>query len=340
MQYNSNLNDFISINALPPFDNWNEAADFLDVKFVNGGAQEAVKKFLAPTKQTPPTTAPAPVDLFKLFAEGLQPYINGKVDQEQVIELIKQHAKPHTAKTEIFINDEKRAEVEGRQHYQFEKVLRIMSAKRNVYLYGNAGTGKTQLAENAALALGKDFYCISVCSQSTKSDLMGFMNAGGTYTPTLFRKCYEEGGVFLIDEIDNGNPNILACMNSALANGYCAFPDKMVKRHPDTLIIASANTFGTGANRVFVGRNQLDAATLNRFIQVEINYDEALEIEIFGDIAKPIQKIRKNLKEERAIVSMRNIGNALELMKVGFTQEEAIQICVIDTIPENLRSRC
>jgi hypothetical protein len=43
------------------------------------------------------------------------------------------------------------------------------------------------------------------------------------------------------------NPNILGILNSALSNGYMAFPDKQVARHKDFVAIATANTFGAGA---------------------------------------------------------------------------------------------
>jgi MoxR-like ATPase len=69
----------------------------------------------------------------------------------------------------------------------------------------------------------------------------------------------------------------LVAFNSALANGICDFPDGPVRAHADFRAIAAANTFGRGADRQYVGRNQLDAATLDRFAVVEFDYDAALE---------------------------------------------------------------
>lgn len=274
-----------------------------------------------------------------IIAEAIAPYMKptpATIDENKVIELIKKFAP--VKEIQIKTND-KTNTVPGAQHEKFETVLKMIGAGLNLYLYGPAGTGKTQLAETAAQALNKRFCCISVCSQSTKSDLLGFIGATGNYVKSLFREAYENGGVFLIDEIDNGNPNVLAVLNSALANGYCAFPDGMIKRSPDFICIAAANTFGTGANREYVGRNQLDAATLNRFVQIEVNYDENLETQIFGDIAKDVQTIRRKLKGERVIVSMRNILNASKLESAGYSRKEAIQLAVINTIPENLKSK-
>jgi cobaltochelatase CobS len=41
-------------------------------------------------------------------------------------------------------------------------------------------------------------------------------------------------------------------------------------------IVATANTFGTGADRVYVGSLQIDGATLDRFAFLEWPYDEGL----------------------------------------------------------------
>ena len=93
-------------------------------------------------------------------------------------------------------------------------------------------------------------------------------SAQGTIVSTEFRKAYENGGLFLFDEIDASMPGAILAFNAALANNFMDFPDKKVPRHKDFYCIAAANTFGSGADRQYVGRNQLDAASLDRFIDV------------------------------------------------------------------------
>lgn len=163
------------------------------------------------------------------------------------------------------------------QHYKFGELLSVIKCRLNALLVGPAGSGKTSGAHNVAGHLKLEFYSISVGLQTTKSEFFGYMNADGKYVPTLFRKAFEKGGIFLLDEMDAGNANVITSINQALANDYCAFPDKMVKKHKDFVVVASANTYGTGANRDYVGRNQLDAATLDRFMVIEWGYDEELE---------------------------------------------------------------
>jgi cobaltochelatase CobS len=318
-----NIKDYVIENNLPAFiETWEQVTDLTGVKLEDLPIDKKVKSSQS---------------LEQSIAQAIAPFIKAPgLDEKKVIELIKLYA---PVKEISITQGEVKTTVAGMQHENFEKVLKMISAGLNLYLYGPAGTGKTQLAENCAIALNKEFYCISVCAQSTKSDLLGFIGATGNYVSTLFRNAYENGGVFLIDEIDNGNPNVLAVLNACLVNGYCAFPDGMIKRHADFICIAAANTFGTGADRSYVGRNQLDAATLNRFVQVEINYDENLELTIFGPVAKKVQAIRAKMKSERVIVSMRNISNMCKLIAAGFSAEESLQLAVINTIPENLRSK-
>jgi cobaltochelatase CobS len=53
---------------------------------------------------------------------------------------------------------------------------------------------------------------------------MGYMDAHGKLVRTLLREAYEHGGVFLLDEIDAGNPGVLTVLNALLANGQVGFP--------------------------------------------------------------------------------------------------------------------
>ena len=51
------------------------------------------------------------------------------------------------------------------------------------------------------------------------------------------------------------------------------------QRHERSYILAAANTFGRGGDQMYVGRNALDAATLDRFVlsTIHVTYDTALE---------------------------------------------------------------
>ncbi|MGH3953502.1 MAG: AAA family ATPase [Mycobacterium sp.] len=177
----------------------------------------------------------------------------------------------------VVVRDGERTEIEGTTHPRLGDVVMAVSAGEHVMMVGPAGTGKSTIAEQAATSLNMSSYSISLSPQTPASALLGYMQAAGEYVRTLFREAYENGGVFHFDEVDNAHPSVLAVINAGLANGHMAFPDGMVKRHEKFRTVASANTYGRGANRQYVGRQQLDAATLDRFSVITIDVDEALE---------------------------------------------------------------
>lgn len=165
----------------------------------------------------------------------------------------------------------------GLRHNMFEEILKYIAADISIILVGAAGSGKTQIAVQCAELLKKKHYSISVNEHTSKTDFLGYMDANGKMVKTNFRRAYEEGGVFIIDEIDCANPNILTIINSALSNGFCPFPDGMVSRHKDFICICTANTFGEGESVHYIGRNALDAATRDRFATIFVDYDSNIE---------------------------------------------------------------
>jgi MoxR-like ATPase len=168
----------------------------------------------------------------------------------------------------------------------FERVLKLVACGENVLIVGPAGCGKTHLVEQVAKSLGRRFGMLSGSAGASESQIMGWLlpSDGGRfdYQPSEFIECYEGGNsIFLFDEYDAFDGNMLLCANSALANGHITVPQRIgnqrVNRGENVGIIATANTFGTGADPIYSGRNQLDGATLDRFIVVEMSYDQSLE---------------------------------------------------------------
>jgi cobaltochelatase CobS len=236
----------------------------------------------------------------------------------------------------------------GVQHEKFETLLKVVANRINVMMVGPAGSGKTHAGSSVAKALGLSFHSISVGQQTSKVDFLGYMDAHGNYVSTHFRKAYENGGVFLIDEIDAGNPNVITIINAATANHQCAFPDKMVDKHDDFIVIAAANTFGRGADRKYVGRNQLDAATLDRFVVIEWDYDRKLEREIGVDEKwlEFVQDVRKAVEKLniRHVVSPRASINGSKMLAAGIPRNEVEDMVIwkgldkasVETIKNNL----
>jgi hypothetical protein len=211
----------------------------------------------------------------------------------------------------------------GKQHYQLPTLIQILATKLNVYVVGPAGAGKTHSAIQAAKAFDVPFHFTGAVASEFK--LTGFIDAQGRIVSTEFRKAFENGGLFLFDEIDASYPQAVLAFNAALANDYMDFPDKRVQRHEKFYCIAAANTYGQGADRQYIGRNQLDAASLDRFVFLDWNYDENLERDLAGNQkwSDYVQKVRKYAAEQkiRHVISPRASIFGAKLLASGISRE-------------------
>jgi len=166
-------------------------------------------------------------------------------------------------------------------HEVFYSLFKWLSLGENVALIGPAGSGKTSAVRAAADLLGLDYYSVGACQ--TPYELTGFISASGDRVETSFSRFCQNGGVFLFDELDGSSPKALTVLHEALDNRRLTLPGgESIELHPSCLIVASANTWGRGADRTYVGRNALDGATLDRFVQLAMGYDEVFESAILG----------------------------------------------------------
>jgi len=167
-------------------------------------------------------------------------------------------------------------------HYQLTQVLAWLRADVPIWLWGAPGAGKTHMGRQLADCLSVKCYTMSIDETTTANKLLGFQNlVSGAFVEGWLYEPYKDGGLVVIDEIDTGNPGIIAGLNALLANDYYMFPNgETLKRHDQFRVIACANTNGTGAIAGYTARQRLDAATLNRFAVVECLYDEGLELQL------------------------------------------------------------
>ena len=220
----------------------------------------------------------------------------------------------------------KTKQIEGLFHKKFEQILKIVGQKIPLLLVGPAGSGKNHTLEQVAKALDLDFYFSNSITQEYK--LTGFIDANGTYHETEFYKAFTKGGLFFFDELDASCAESLIIINAALANGYFDFPNGRANAHENFRVVAAANTFGNGADMIYVGRNQLDGATLDRFATIEFDYDENIEKTICTDkeLYNFIIDIRNAIKKRRLrfVVSMRATINASKMLLAGIDKETII----------------
>ena len=206
-----------------------------------------------------------------------------------------------------------------------------------MFLYGPTGCGKSHICEQVAEALNLPFAFVSCTAGMSEGVLTGRLLPTGDsgkfeYVISEFVNVYENGGVFLLDEIDAADPNVLLIVNSALANGHMAVPNRpenpYAKRHPDFICVAAANTVGTGADRMYSGRNKLDDATMDRFRigKTLMNYDSEVESQLC-----PNDRLRNRLiayreginanRLERAM-STRFMKDAHDMVEAGWDQKD------------------
>ena len=192
---------------------------------------------------------------------------------------------------------------------EFPEIIKRASQRINVALVGPAGCGKTHVAALVAKALDMNFGSLSISFGMPRSDLLGQfvpLGKGGAfkYAPSNFVNIYEGGGLFLLDEGDNGDPNTLGVLNQALSNDGFYIPGRIgnhyVKRHPDFVCIMAMNTYGQGADMKYVGRAQLDAATLDRFKVGTVTMDYSAKVEealVNAKVLRWGRKIRRNIEK-------------------------------------------
>jgi cobaltochelatase CobS len=301
------------------------------------------------------TTRPAPADAADALRDALEALGVGgrddvlraeveaiRADLEALAEVVTEGTRPEVRIT-FTGTDPRDVKLPDVHHPALPTLIGLLRVGANVLLVGPAGTGKSTLAEQAAEVLEIPFHAMPVGPNTPTSKLWGYQDANGTTHRTGLREAYEHGGVYLLDELDNGHAGIITELNQATSNGYTAFPDGMVTRHPDCRFIGTANTYGTGPDAQYVGRNVLDAATRDRFIYLEVDYDRTLERSLAEAHAEPlglevsravawcerVWELRDKAQECRlpVIIGTRAILNGLKVLSVpGLSDRDAIRM--------------
>lgn len=224
-------------------------------------------------------------------------------------------------------------EVEGVQHKMFDTVLKFVANDEPVYLAGPAGSGKNVMCKQVAEALGIDFYFTNAVTQEYK--LTGFTDANGTFHESQFYKAFKNGGLFMLDEMDASIPEVLIILNAAIANRYFDFPAPIgkIEAHKDFRVIAAGNTLGHGADSNYVGRNTLDAASLDRFALVEVDYDDRIEMSVTNNNVALVNFCRAFRKAAdkaglQVVVSYRAMSRMAK-MESMLSKQDLLKSCLV-----------
>jgi hypothetical protein len=148
----------------------------------------------------------------------------------------------------------------------FDKAAR---ARVPIALIGPSGTGKSTLCKQWADDQGMNFGFVPMTAGATPSWLVGAYTLEGYRTRSAM-ECYQNGGVFVFEEMDAADPNMLLVANNLIENEVFDNPvtGEQFTRHPDFIPVACMNTRGLGATATNTGRSRLDDATRTDLLSV------------------------------------------------------------------------
>lgn len=138
---------------------------------------------------------------------------------------------------------------------------------------GHAGTGKTILVQTISALLNMPLYTMNGSTDVDVDMIIGSLGAanGSTYAlDGLLVEAMENAGIIYLDEINMALPEILSVLNSSLDDR------KEVHNHNTKKTVFGHKNFrAIGAmNEGYLGTNELNEATANRFISIVVDYME------------------------------------------------------------------
>lgn len=292
-----------------------------------------------------PTTSSEPTVPKRLLEEAMAKFQREVLVCKEAVEAAKKEAaaaagKERIIKVVIEKPGKKAKEFTETYHRTFEDILTLATLRENIFLYGPMGSGKTFIGEQLARHLDLPFSFVSCSTGLADSVLTGMLYPFGEmgkfeYAESEFLKRYETGGVYLLDEVDRADPNLLIVINAALAGAQLAIPKRRekpyAKKHPDFICVGAANTLGTGADRMYTSANKLDASTMDRFAvgKIYVGYDESLEKTLCPDdeLRARLTKYRKAIDANRLerAVSSRFMEKAYRMKQAGWSLDRIDQ---------------
>lgn len=202
----------------------------------------------------------------------------------------------------------------------------ITAGLRNLWMVGPAGCGKTTICELIGDDLDFPVTPISCGAGTSATEFLGYKYP--EREGNAFVHAFAQPGIIILDEFTALEPQVAQVANSALANGFINATIGRVNRHEDCIIVATSNTFGQGADRLYVSNNQLDASTLNRFAGsvVKVDYSKEYESQYDNEVCNYVWRLREIAKTNglRKVISTRDIINACMLKDAGLQWKELL----------------
>ncbi|HEX8548627.1 MAG TPA: AAA family ATPase [Cytophagaceae bacterium] len=223
----------------------------------------------------------------------------------------------------------------------FYKIIDDLMVGNNVYLYGEAGTGKTTLAENIAAAIQREYITINCNQWTSPINIIGGQTIEG-YSEGALIKAWQEGKMLILDELPKLDSNTAGLLNDALAKsdrpkGATIFNGKgdAIKKHKNFCCIASGNTTGKGTSQRYNGNNKQDLSLLDRFSGsfYEIGFNKELERSL---LHKVVFDICDRIRDEIMRVSADEIMTLRTMLQVNkiYHLEMKRELGLISKVPQ------
>lgn len=241
-------------------------------------------------------------------------------------------------------------------------------ARPVIALVGPAGNGKTSTAEAVLEAIGYEYEVLDATEFIEPADIVGAMSfrqeesgkAEEVWRDGILTKCFRSGKALIINEFDALNPRAAMCLQSAFQdkghNGRGRYvtlagnkDESRVYPTGDCPVILTMNTYGTGATRQYVGRNALDAASLDRITVISTGYENEEAIltgrgygkKTADKLVKWAKKVRTEIDRNEFTVILSNrtlLRMAQTIERFGWTFEKAVQKEFLDRLEPDFRT--
>jgi len=199
-------------------------------------------------------------------------------------------------------------------HSKYSYVKKVVESGMPVLLMGPAGSGKSTMAMQIAEDLSLPFSSVSCTKQMSVNALLGFISINGVYIPTQFRDAFENGKVFLLDEMDAADANVLLCLNT-IENGFISFPDGIIQKHQNFRLIATANP--SDAHSTYTGRSKLDFSTIDRYFHITLDRDPALELSLTSPSIVEHANIARDILKSHGVTSTITMRDAIRMHQLS-----------------------
>lgn len=286
----------------------------------------------------------------------LRPYLKASLDESKVEAILDRmlDQREETGPRPIQIGEAPVLVMSETDHKHMNKLVYFAnlapSTRTWPFLYGPSGTGKSHAVIRYGQLMGRPLYMLTLGPATMKSDVFGFALPTGGVFRTQFREAWEHGGICLLDEFDQCNPETGVLLGGALANGHCAFPDGLLPRHKDCLIVATGNTPMRGGTKGHEGRRKLDVSTQDRFAFVpwprDVKAERARIKPLMGDNTEPfmtwLDRLRAHIDIHRPEILSSQRGSvgiaiALATRAEGIMAEDILEAFLFRGIEEGVR---